>query len=483
MSGKHIGRIGALAVALGVGFAAAPVSTASAEREPCSDTEVTCALILGGTTVPTPDASWLESVKNQFIAPTHPGYIEYTAVTAPQEFWPITGFFRVLGLALGPSEIFGLDGPAWPDEPLWKLSGLFDLTADVSLEVGANDLEDAIASHPNKHLIIYGQSQGTGAANVVKRRLAQEYPEGTTAPDIDFVLGGDPNLPNGGLAARFPNLYIPIVNLTLNGSAPTNTQFDTVEINRKYDGFADFPLYPLNFIADVNAVLGVVYVHMYGFDVSLPADDPTKSPAYQGEYGDTSYYLFDSPDLPLFGPLRTAGVPEPLIDVVEPFFREVVELGYDRSIEPWKPTPARLIPRVDPAAAAGNFADAISEGFDNARALIQPQAPVKPAAVSTDTDVIEGADLQTNQSVGESVDDNGGVTALSEGRTHDPTPSSANRTRPTPLRDAVTNVRSGIKKAVADVTHSIKKALSVNKTHGTDNAREDGSRSPATEPD
>jgi len=30
--------------------------------------------------------------------------------------------------------------------------------------------------------------------------------------------------------------------------------------------------------------------------------------------------------------------------MVEPFFRLIVELGYGRSISPWEPTPARLIP-------------------------------------------------------------------------------------------------------------------------------------------
>ena len=76
--------------------------------------------------------------------------------------------------------------------------------------------------------------------------------------------------------------------------------------------------------------------------------DPTTSPAYQGTHGDTSYYFFPTQDLPLFAPLRTLGVPESLIDVVEPFFRVLVELGYDRSIPPWEPTPARLIPHARP---------------------------------------------------------------------------------------------------------------------------------------
>ncbi len=72
----------------------------------------------------------------------------------------------------------------------------------------------------------------------------------------------------------------------------------------------------------------------------------------------------------MFAPLRTVGVPEPVIDVVEPFFRVIVELGYDRSIPPWEPTPARLIPRLDPATVAADLVDAIGEGITNAAALI-----------------------------------------------------------------------------------------------------------------
>ena len=175
--------------------------------------------------------------------------------------------------------------------------------------------------------------------------------------------------------ARFPGLYIPILDWSFNGPEPTDTQFDTVVITRQYDVFADFPLYPLNLVADVNAVLGFFYAHSYPFDVSLPPN-PKKSPSFQGTHGDTSYYFFETQDLPLFGPLRTLGVPESLIDVVEPFVREIVELGYDRSIPPWEPTPARLIPMHDPVTVADDLVNAIGEGITNAAALIGTPAPL-----------------------------------------------------------------------------------------------------------
>jgi hypothetical protein len=459
---KHIGRVGALAVALGVGMAAAvPASAASGSDVP----RPAKALILCGTTCPTPDDYFVEAAMNQFITPSHPGLtITPVKVTTPEEIWPVTGVLRLLELALAPPELGGLDGPAWPDEPLWKLSGLFDLSADQSVQGGAADLEDAIAKNPSEHLVIYGYSQGAGVANVVKKRLAEQYPAGTPAgdkaPDIDFVLTGDPNLPNGGLMSRFAGLHIPILDFSFNGPASTDTKFDTVEISQKYDGFTDFPLYPLNFVADLNAVLGMIYVHAYLFDVGIPAEDPTESPAYRGKYGDTSYYLFDNPDLPLFGPLRTLGVPEPVIDVVEPFFKVIVEAGYDRSIKPWEPTPARLIPTFNPATVAGDFVDAIGEGIDNAKALVKLPASLKSPAASTNTDVdedIQEAELQTNDSVVKSVFGNGRTVARSAGSDNDS--ATASPTRKTPLRDAVAKARADVKKVVTQVADNVKKTF------------------------
>ena len=134
----------------------------------------------------------------------------------------------------------------------------------------------------------------------------------------------------------------------------------------------------------LNALLGVFYVHFHDFDVSL-LSDPSTSPPIVRQYGDTTYYFFETQDLPLFGPLRTLGVPEPVIDVVEPFFQEVVELGYDRSIPPGEPTPARLIPLHDPVTVAKDLVDAIGEGIANAAALIGAPAPLGiPAVQATD---------------------------------------------------------------------------------------------------
>ncbi|MGV0875185.1 PE-PPE domain-containing protein [Mycolicibacterium sp. XJ879] len=387
--------VGVAVATLAATVALATVSTVSPVVQLSADKT---ALVMGGVTVPTPDEAYIDAVKNQFIVPAYPGEdIDYVAVTTPGELWPATGVARLIGWAIGDRRVWGPGGPGWPDEPWWKLSGLFDLTPNQSVTAGVANLEAAMAAHGNDNLVIYGYSQSATIANIVKRRLAAKYPDGTTAPDIDFVLGGDSNLPNGGLHARFPGLYIPILDWTFDGPELTDTPFTTIVITRKYDGLADFPLYPLNIFATLNALMGFLYLHTNPFDVSLPAD-PTTSPAYQGTSGTTSYYLFETENLPLFEPLRDLGVPEALIDVVEPFFRFLVELGYDRTIAPWEPTPARLIPLLDIGDLAQGLADAIGECINNALALfgLPPLAPTSTSA-TTASSVTQADDVDVSR--------------------------------------------------------------------------------------
>jgi hypothetical protein len=184
----------------------------------------------------------------------------------------------------------------------------------------------------------------------------------------------------------------------------------------------------------------------YYVDRNLPPSSPT-SPAYQGILGDSSYYCFRTADLPLFAPLRTLGVPESVIDVVEPFFRVLVELGYDRSIAPWEPTPARLIPQLDPAKVSTDLVAAIGEGINNALALTGSPPPLStPAPVTTATagpvdapPATETAkeNVSPQMTPTETVTETGqGTTPRADNRTATPAPSqpTTRQQSPTPTR-------------------------------------------------
>src|SRR5262249_52024995 len=120
--GRCVGQVGALAIAtrmtVSIGVAVlvvvamvvpAPTVSLAASTAPCTRTDVTCALILGGTTVPTPDQNYLDTVRDHFIGPLHPNQdIDYLPVTAPMEFWPITGAGRLVWLFFGDPAVWGL---------------------------------------------------------------------------------------------------------------------------------------------------------------------------------------------------------------------------------------------------------------------------------------------------------------------------------------------------------------------------------------
>ena len=68
---------------------------------------------------------------------------------------------------------------------------------------------------------------------------------------LSFVLIGNPNRPNGGILQRFEGVEIPILGVTFDGATPTTGDISR-DIARQYDGWADFPTYPLNPFATAN---------------------------------------------------------------------------------------------------------------------------------------------------------------------------------------------------------------------------------------
>jgi hypothetical protein len=101
-TGRYIGRVGALAVTLGVGFAAITVPGVAVAEPSDSPSSDTTALLVCGTACPTWHESDVEIIMNQVITPTHPGQtITPVAVTTPSEQWPITGLLRLIGVAFG----------------------------------------------------------------------------------------------------------------------------------------------------------------------------------------------------------------------------------------------------------------------------------------------------------------------------------------------------------------------------------------------
>jgi hypothetical protein len=286
------------------------------------------ALIMDGTTFPVPSQGYIDSALRDFIVPAVGGtYDDAFAVKTPE---------KVIGI-------------------------------DQSVADGVADLENALAAQcsAGQECVVFGFSQSAVITMIEKRKLQEQLAAGEEVPDVTFVGIGVGNRPNGGIAKRFEGIVIPFFDFTFNGAAVDDSPYPitTYDIARQYDGLADTPQFVLNPVADANAVLGIVFVHaLYGEEISLDENSPkyVEGTVVQ-EHGDTTYYWIPTEDLPLFDPLRLVGVPESAIDVFEPFFKVLVEAGYDRTVPFHEPTPAQLIPTLDPATLSLQLTGAVVE--------------------------------------------------------------------------------------------------------------------------
>ncbi len=139
--------------------------------------------------------------------------------------------------------------------------------------------------------------------------------------------------PNGGLLQRFTPLTLPSLGLDFYGATPSNTIYPTSIYTLQYDGYADFPRYPINFLADLNAFIGIETVHSTYPDLN-PSSLPTGynlvhlAPS-SGYTGVTNYYMITGANLPLLEPLRALPViGTPLADLLRPDLTMLVSLGY-----------------------------------------------------------------------------------------------------------------------------------------------------------
>ncbi|WP_166654965.1 PE-PPE domain-containing protein [Mycobacterium sp. BK086] len=264
----------------------------------------------------------------------------------------------------------------WP----FSHNSIFDLTWNQSVAQGVKNVE---TKDPQDD-VLFGLSQGA----VVLSRYKAAHPEGT---GNTFVLVENPSRPNGGILERFAGLYIPVLDISVSGATPDNGD-TTVDVARQYDGWADFPKYPLNVLATINAIMGMVYVHGQTQTELTAGDiDAAKAggSAYYQQHGDTTYYLIRTPLVPILMPLKGI-VPDPILGAIDPVLRTFIEMGYDRS-DYSAPQKAELLPGIpllpsfklpSPAAAQKAVTPAV-EATDSTAATTEAPEVKAPKAAST----------------------------------------------------------------------------------------------------
>jgi hypothetical protein len=274
----------------------------------------------------------------------------------------------------------------WTPEEFWPTFGA--QTFDASVHTGLSNLDlclrgNACIAHeyPNGEggatdvYSVFAYSQSARIASLEKARLIKEYnpADPSTVHHVTFVMNGNPNRPNGGILQRFKGLFIPILDVSFDGSTPTDSPvvdgkflYPTADIARQYDGWTDFPLYPLNLLADVNALAGIAYLHPDYFTGNAANPVAGQPYLYQGQVGDTNYYMLATKRLPILLPLAAIGVPDPILTALDAPLRVMIEWGYNRDISPGVPTNAQLFRLSDPITDMLHMAVATLTGLDDA---------------------------------------------------------------------------------------------------------------------
>ncbi|WCS18679.1 PE-PPE domain-containing protein [Mycobacterium marinum] len=335
--------LAALRGALGIPSAGPAVSSAS--TIPPFTANLT-SLFLGPTGVPIPDESYVQAANNLFVRS---------------------------------SDILR---PLYTPEELYPLTGVKSLTLNASVEEGLTILDNAIMAQlsiPGNTVTVFGYSQSAIIASLEMQKLAALGASAPTASQLNFVLVGNEMNPNGGMLARFPDLSLPSLGLTFYGATPSDTIYPTAIYTLEYDGFADFPRYPLNFIADLNAVMGIPFVHVKYLDLTAAqVDSAIELPTSPGYSGVTSYYVIPTENLPLLEPLRAIPViGNPLANLIQPDLKVIVNLGYGDPNYGYSTsyadvrTPFGLFPDVSPGTIVDALAAGTQEGIQDFTADLQ----------------------------------------------------------------------------------------------------------------
>lgn len=318
------------------------------------------ALIMSGTGTTTPP-SWFIDVVRPYIQFPLKATGSVVPLTTPEQFYPLAGFMP--------------------------------LSASVSR--GVEILHNAITGYlaDGKSVTVLGYSQSSVIASLELRQLmAMGSPQ---TNQLSFTLLANPMNPNGGLLSRFAGLSFPALGFDFYGATPANSGYPVNTYTVQYDGWASFPRYPLNFLADLNAIMGMQFVHGFYASVDPNALPPgvsiveqQVSPTTQAN-GLDRYYMITYPGLPLLLPLRflLPIIGNPLADLIQPNLTYLVNLGYGDPNYGYStsyadvPTPFGLFPPIpatflsDQLALAQQGGTAFASYFGGV-----PELPLPPIA-------------------------------------------------------------------------------------------------------
>jgi PE-PPE domain/PE family len=349
------GALGSITQSLLGGGAAAPITTvitgsATPLVKALADPAGTITtLVLGASGYPIPSQEYIDGIPLLYINPFYPSGTN-VGVNTPEGLYPLTG--------------------------------VNSLTFNQSVSQGLTILDNAIHSlaTPGNTINVFGYSQSAAIVSLEMQALnPTNTPGGSLLPsgvNLNITLVGDVSNPNGGALTRFPGLSLTSLGFTFGTATPDNS-FPTRIYTIEYDGFADFPQYPIDFLSDLNAFIGILTLHgQYPFLTPTELANAVQLTNTVGPT-QTEYFIVPTSDLlspalqglPLLDPVRAIPViGNPIADLLQPDLTVLVDLGYGSTTQGWSTgppnvaTPFGVLPPVPPHEILSALATGTQQG-------------------------------------------------------------------------------------------------------------------------
>ena len=329
----------------------------------------TLPLILGPSGTPLPSETYVDRVMSYYVIPNSPGGVETPQIVfTPEGLYPITG--------------------------------VKSLPLNTSVDQGATELSYTLSLLPDgTTTTMFGYSQSAIIGSLLQTGFQPSGSPYDPIPpglenSVEFVFVGNEMNPNGGFLSRFPDFELASLGIPFYGATPEDA-YPTVNYTLEYDGFADYPRYPLNFLSVLNAGVGLGLVHTKyasaaGQDgcrtycltqeqvdaaIPLPSTDPTQR-----------YFFIPTENLPLLEPLRAIPlIGNPIADLIQPVLKVIVDLGYGDPAHGFATgtqppanvqVPFGLFPDVSPLEVLQRLVDGVGQGVTDFIAAIGPGGSV-----------------------------------------------------------------------------------------------------------
>lgn len=266
-------------------------------------------------------------------------------------------------------------------------------TWNDSVSAGVDGLYTGVENTVDQELLVLGYSQGGAVVSNTLRRIQRNNPALLDKIGTVVMIGNAYN-PDGGLFTRLGFLpTIPFLDVTFGPATPVHTGVDMVGIGFEYDPVMYAPHYWGNPLVMLNALAAFDNVH--GYYLTPNGNGPTDQIAYgytEAEIADilatgcpgdycrlgsqgNQYYMIPAKSLPImnlissFIPAPLQPFAQPVIELVTPVTRVLIDLGYDWSGDPDQTRWLSILP-FDPfqnwAQVGVDLAEAVVEGVENA---------------------------------------------------------------------------------------------------------------------